>query len=593
MSKLMAVKETVQQIALTITAVLNIETMILDENLQIIAGTGKYAEQIGAFEAESLLPEEYMYKYILRTGETCVIDDNTDPLYGPELYGEIGEISCAIPYRTGCVGIISLVAFNDDQYSRLIGNKDSICPYLESMAELISSFLSNHESFTKLNIQTKMLNEIVNSSPHCIVVINKEGYITEANKKAVNNLLEGQDKFWGLLGKHIDTFWAGAHKLLVDNKEGLNNQEFSFNNNSNKFLLSTKVVLENNNIERVIVFFDNLIEAKENAYRILDDQADGFGRIKGNSNEINRVKKIASHISASASTILITGESGTGKELFARAIHYSSTRRSAPFITINCGAIPESLMESELFGYEEGAFTGAARGGHKGKFEIADGGTLFIDEIGDLPLHMQIKLLHVLQNRSFERIGGNESIKVDVRIIAATNKNLDQMCEDGTFRQDLYYRLNVIPIVIPPLRERLEDVPVLANHFLAKYAQISPNQIQGFSKDAMDALLSHEWKGNVRELENTVEYSVNMAQHSTITRADLPPAFSGYKISETNPEGEAMLKDNMSEYENMLILKHLQDVENGKMTKTELAGKLGISRSSLYRKINRLKNNKL
>ena len=233
-------------------------------------------------------------------------------------------------------------------------------------------------------------------------------------------------------------------------------------------------------------------------------------------------KKQALITARSNSTVLITGESGTGKEMFAKAIHYASPREDKPFITVNCGAIPENLLESELFGYEKGAFTGASEKGKEGKFELADGGTIFLDEIGDMPLHLQVKILHVLQNMRFDRVGGSKSIIVDVRVIAATNKDLEKLIEEGSFREDLYYRLSVIPLSIPPLRERKDDIKQLMYHFLKKYNSFMNKKIERFSPEVEEIYTNHDWPGNVRELENAVEYGANMAFGNVIGIDEVP-----------------------------------------------------------------------
>jgi len=235
---------------------------------------------------------------------------------------------------------------------------------------------------------------------------------------------------------------------------------------------------------------------------------------------MQEVFKTALKAAKTKATILLTGESGTGKELIAKAIHFESDRSKGPFIAINCAAIPENLLEAELFGYEKGAFTGALIS-KPGKFELANGGTIFLDEIGDLPLHLQAKLLRVIQDKTFERIGGTKSIKVDIRIIAATNKDLEEMVKDGSFREDLYFRLNVIPIYLPPLRERKEDIPLLIDHFLKKFNEEYGKNIN-ITKEAMEKLVNYSWPGNVRELENTIERLVILAEGNEITLNDLP-----------------------------------------------------------------------
>ena len=243
--------------------------------------------------------------------------------------------------------------------------------------------------------------------------------------------------------------------------------------------------------------------------------------IVGRSREILEVLDIVHRVAPTNATVLLRGESGVGKEVFARAIHFLSPRAGKPFIAVNCGAIPENLLEAELFGYEKGAFTGAYTT-RKGKFELANGGTLFLDEIAELPLHLQVKLLRVLQEKEIERLGGTKPIKVDVRIIAATNRDLESMVKEGKFREDLYYRLNVVPIFIPPLRERKEDIPVLVQHFLERFKKEYNKEVK-LSHEVLDAFMEYEWRGNVRELQNVLERMVILDTDGVLTREDLPP----------------------------------------------------------------------
>lgn len=284
------------------------------------------------------------------------------------------------------------------------------------------------------------------------------------------------------------------------------------------------------------------------------------------------------------STILITGESGTGKELFAHAIHHESLRKKGPFIAVNCGAIPENLLESELFGYEEGAFTGARRSGKPGKFELANGGTLFLDEIGDMPLHLQVKLLRVLQEYTIERVGGIKPLIIDVRIIAATNRNLEEMIKDNQFRNDLYYRLSVIPFHIPPLRERMEDLELLVHCFIQKYNLILGKNIKGYKKDALARMVEYSWPGNVRELENAIEYSANVCPDSLIDASYLPDRIIKHTTALSPLKPQESVRS-IADLEKNAIVEALKRYGTSNHAKENIARYLGMSRSTLYRKI--------
>src|SRR5512136_853824 len=246
-----------------------------------------------------------------------------------------------------------------------------------------------------------------------------------------------------------------------------------------------------------------------------------FGNILGKNTRMQEVFELISDIADTDSTVLIQGESGTGKELIARAIHFNSHRKNKPFVVANCSAYSQNLLESELFGHEKGSFTGAIRR-KIGRFEMANGGTIFLDEIGEVSPPTQILLLRVLQDHRFERVGGEQTLEVDVRVIAATNKNLTEEMKKGTFREDLYYRLNVIPIFVPPLRERKDDIPLLASHFLKKFSHEKEKDVQGISPEVMEIFLAHHWPGNIRELENVIEHAVIIAKQEKIQTKDLP-----------------------------------------------------------------------
>lgn len=305
-----------------------------------------------------------------------------------------------------------------------------------------------------------------------------------------------------------------------------------------------------------------------------------FSDILGNSPEVKKCIQVAERSSRSNSTVLLLGESGTGKELFAHAIHHSSPRREKPFIKVNCAAIPESLLESEFFGYTKGAFTGAVKS-RIGKFELANGGTIFLDEIGDMSLNLQGKLLRVLQEMEFERVGGNQTIKVDVRVIAATNRNLRDLIRQGNFREDLYYRLNVVEINLPPVRNHKEDLPLLCNHLIIKLNRKLGRKVKGITRDAEEALYSYDWPGNVRELENVIERVMVTADDEIITKKSLIQHVSQFKMA---PEKDLDLIP-IDQMEQILIKKALAKFGNTVEGKRKAAQALNISLATLYNKI--------
>ncbi len=309
----------------------------------------------------------------------------------------------------------------------------------------------------------------------------------------------------------------------------------------------------------------------------------------GNNPEILNILNIVDKVADEDATILITGESGTGKELIAKEVHKKSSRRSEPLITVNCGAIPFELLESELFGHEKGAFTGAHRE-RIGRFELADNGTIFLDEIGDVSPEIQVKLLRVLQEHSFERIGSTQTISVNIRIIAATNKNLDHAIAEGKFREDLFYRLSVIPIKMPPLRDRKSDIPLLVNHFLEKLQSIRNTKEKNFSNEALEVLIQYNWPGNIRELENLIERLSVLVDKSVFDVSDLPENFL-YKKQEEFKKSVSRLKkdigfnDAVEQYQQHLILQALKNTDGVKSKAAEL---LKINRTTLVEKLKKM-----
>ena len=317
------------------------------------------------------------------------------------------------------------------------------------------------------------------------------------------------------------------------------------------------------------------------------DSRYNFGEIVGQSPRIKAVRERVRKVASSSSSVLIYGESGTGKELVARAVHYQSSRSKGPFVKVNCGALPTGLVESELFGHERGAFTSAVRR-KKGKFELAEGGTIFLDEIGDVPLETQVRLLRVLQEKQFDRVGGEQPLDVDARVVVATNRPLKRMVEEGTFREDLFYRLEVIPLTLPPLRDRREDIELLVKHFTKKKCgemNIPPKRL---TEEALTSLKSYPWPGNVRELENIIERTMVLVDGEEIGYHDLPLAFDEAVeegvAAEAADDGSLLLNEHLDELERDLIARALEEAHHVKTKATSL---LGIKTSALYYKLDK------
>jgi two-component system response regulator HydG len=340
--------------------------------------------------------------------------------------------------------------------------------------------------------------------------------------------------------------------------------------------------------EQLLKLMDKAIERRAliAQNRVLQQQLEDLrarGQAIGTSPVFRRMMTLIEQVADSEATVLILGESGTGKELAAREVHQRSPRRQGPFVAVNCAALPETLLESELFGYEKGAFTGAT-GRKEGRFELADGGTLFLDEVADLSPVTQPKILRVLQSGEFERLGGTRTMRVDVRLVAATNQDLARMVREKRFREDLFYRLNVITVHVPPLRERPEDIPLLAHHFLRVYAAKNNRRLEGFSAEAMNRLESYAWPGNVRELENVIERAVVLAKEGRVTEADLPEDLGGVKPPPRDAI-LALLGVPLDEVERRLLDETLR-VTGG--NKTQAAKLLGIDVRTVARKLERL-----
>ena len=593
MSVLSGIKESVQQVAEAISIAVGVEVEIVDEKLNILGGTGVYHDQIGQKEEGGDLESNFLYARVLRTGTTqYVADAKLDKDYditgrGNTVSGELAEVCTPIILNDQIIGIIGLIAFTEEQKKILADKNKNMTGFVEKMADLLAAKADQQEILENVEVSRDEMSTVLETAHEGIFALDQSGYVKHCNKRAATlfNMTKRE-----LIGRHISKLMPGspAIKVLETGRGYTENEEiFKVDGGQHHFIVTVKPYSSGDEIEGIVVSFRDIEEAQKLVYnfntRTIKNTVDD---IIGTSEKIMVAKKQALITARGNSTVLITGESGTGKEMFAKAIHYASARGDNPFITVNCGAIPENLLESELFGYEKGAFTGANEKGKVGKFELADGGTIFLDEIGDMPLHLQVKILHVLQNMRFEKVGGSRSIIVDVRVIAATNKDLEKMIAEGTFREDLYYRLSVIPLSIPPLRERKADIRMLMYHFLKKYNTFMNRKIEGFSDEVEELYMNYDWPGNVRELENAVEYGTNMAFGKAIDIEDVP-------VRILKKEEEIVKLKNMDKplaeqvklYEKEIITKKLKQ-HNG--IKDVVARELGLSRATLYRKLSEL-----
>ena len=449
-------------------------------------------------------------------------------------------------------------------------------------AHAIENLLQVKEAFNECQISESFQQTVISSITEALIAVDQNGYVQLINKNA--------RKMLGLnpsvaLGKHIREVMGSSNKsflkkvcnnkCLIDEEVTITNEDgsssdytltFNLIHSPLKYIIGKVIVL--NEIKRARTLVSKMSGAKAKIT---------FSEIIGQNDEFQETIRLARIASQSTSNVLLLGESGTGKDIFAQAIHNNSERRSGPYVVINCAAIPRDLIASELFGYIEGAFTGSKRGGNPGKFEIADGGTIFLDEIGEMPLELQTSLLRVIENKELMRIGGKKLRSIDVRILAATNKNLADNVSSGAFREDLYYRLNVFTIRIPPLRERRDDIPYLVDRFVKDISNTMSRKITSVDKNVLDILANHSWPGNVRELQNVIERAINIAPENKLTANLLSEDVT------RAPRKQQYAQDNysMKDIERQIIEKMIK----ANVSKADIAKKMNISRSTLYRKL--------
>ncbi|MBM7556827.1 sigma-54 interaction domain-containing protein [Halanaerobacter jeridensis] len=451
----------------------------------------------------------------------------------------------------------------------------------------------------ELNVLDTMLNEAYEA----IVIVDEDGYITKFNR-AYEEFLGIKEE--NVLGEHVTDIIENTrmHKVIKTGEKEIGHLQKI---EGNEMVCSRIPIEEGNEIIGAIgkVLFKDLKELRALAQRLeglenqlnhykneikrLEEAKYSFDNILTQNKKMKYLKKLAKEAAESKSTVLIQGESGTGKELFAHAIHKASYRKYGAFIRVNCAAIPENLLESELFGYEEGSFTGAVEGGKPGKFELAQEGTIFLDEIGTMPKNMQVKLLRVLQEREVQRIGSNQVIDLDVRVIAATNENLEKQVREGEFRKDLYYRLNVINLAIPPLRERRGDIPMLARSIIADLAHELNLEPKKLDPQTIELLKNYDWPGNVRELHNFMERCLNLADGKVILPRHLPAVVTQETLETSDDGSELGIEEH--DLNEIVVQSEMKAIKNAlnktEGNKTEAAKLLGIHRTSLYQKISR------
>lgn len=580
--RLYDIKEYLQSYANAISNILKIDVEIVDENLNRIIGTGFYEEKVGI----NIKKNGLVYSETLRTRKMQVIENPgknklCKKCIDKDNCFEKMEISYPIYYGEDTFGVIGLVCTSDQQREALMENFESIMAFIGHMSELIAAKIveQNEEMIQRKNLV--FLKQIINSVNDGVIVIKNNNIISSINLKGIKELGVNTN----IVGQSI--------KVELTDDYFQESQIYNVEIDGKKYEVVGKLIPSSTNLEdyNSVLIFNKLKKIKEEAITLTYGiNKTNIFSILGDSKEMMILKSKIRKISNSNSTVLVTGESGTGKELVARAIHCEGNRKDKPFIAINCGAIPETLLESELFGYDKGAFSGANSNGRIGKFELANKGVIFLDEIGDMPLYLQVKLLRVLQEKTIVRIGSNKLISLDIRVIAATNKDLKELVRRGKFREDLYYRLNVIPIEIPPLRERKGDLELLLNSLIDKYNIEFNKSVYLIEDNVLEMFKKYKWYGNIRELENVVEFMVNLCdEKGIINETMLPDSFieSFHEQMGLEENGNDDIKEiiPLKDIERKYIKKAIEIYGDTTEGKKLAAKKLGIGIATLYRRL--------
>ncbi len=578
---LIEIKEHVKKYADVITNLINVDVGVVDKNMRRVTGTGLYKN------IEGVPALGNVYKNTLETGRTNIIENPRQHnlcsvCIDKENCREKLEIATPIFCRDEIVGVLGLVCFNDEQKRKILTDLDSYLNFTKQIAEFIGIKFYEYQEEALQKEREETLNQILNNMTKGVVVTDCNGVILMVNNSAMTKL------------KLTNSIIGKVSKTINQNETIMNEDVFKFFIENAEYNVAGKIVslaLPNSKKGNALIF-DDIQKINSSIAEIANgDNTIKLENIIGNSYATLHLKENIRKVAESNSTVLITGESGTGKELVARSLHSEGNRKDKPFVVINCSAIPDTLLESELFGYVKGAFTGANQNGRMGKFELANSGVIFLDEIGDMPLYLQAKILRVIQDKKIERIGSNKSIDLDIRIIAATNVDLQQKIKEQKFRSDLYYRLNVIPVNILPLRERKEDIIPIINNLIYKYNKISDKFVHTIEKDVLHALTEYNWPGNVRELENVIELMINMSSDDGVITMKMLPAniLSSPKIishtAEFIPEKENLPLEDFENIEKRYIEKALVSYGNDTEGKKIISEKMNIGLTTLYRKM--------
>jgi len=564
-----------------ISNVLKVDVEIVDKNLYRIAGTGVYKDKIN----ENISSEGYVYNHAMKTGKHQIIENPGSNAICRECKQrgrcvEKLQISTPLIYKKEIVGVIGLVCTREEQKRYVMKELQSHIQFLYQIGELIATKINNQQE-TERNVKTlKLLNQIIDSMNNGVLVLDRNSQIAHMNNNAMKQL------------KLNPSYLNKSIQITTSNEYIAQGETFNVTIEDKVFYLIGQLIPVFPVIQDYdkIFIFNQIQKSKSEVYYLTSEvKLIRANSITGQSSVMLQLKDKIKKVATSNSTVLITGESGTGKELIARALHSESDRCDEPFIAINCGAIPDALLESELFGYVRGAFSGANPNGRIGKFELANKGVLFLDEIGDMPLYLQVKLLRVLQERKLVRVGSNQLIDLDIRVVAATNKDLIQMIKENKFREDLYYRLNVIPLEAPALKDRKGDIGIIIKNLIDKYNGIFNKYVHTVNDEAMELLLDYPWPGNIRELENTIEFMINLADETGILTIEmLPKSIIDFKRKSEEKPFDTDIIRSLKDIEKEYIKKALDKYGYDTKGKQIAAKKLGIGIATLYRKVDEM-----